>query len=115
MKQLTGKKDDSPLHSAARNGNLSLVNALISGASEEELGELLTKQNQAGETALFVAAEYGYIDVVIEMIKYYDAAMAGIKAKNGFDALHMAAKQGDVGISSFKNYFIFDHRYHLFI
>ena len=112
-KQLTGKRDDSPLHSAARNGNLPLVNALISGASEEELGELLTRQNQAGETALYVAAEYGYIDVVTEMIKYYDAATAGIKAKNGFDALHMAAKQGDVGISSFKNYFVFVYRCHL--
>lgn len=100
-KQLTGKRDDTPLHSAARSGNLAVVNGLLSGADDEDLKELLSRQNQAGETALFVAAEYGYVDVVQEMIKYYDVAAAGIKAKNGYDALHIAAKQGDVGIGSF--------------
>nr|XP_010937738.1 ankyrin repeat-containing protein At5g02620 [Elaeis guineensis] len=97
-KQLTGKRDDTPLHSAARAGNLTVVKEIISGANEEELEEMLMKQNQAGETALFVAAEYGYVDVVNEMIKYHDVFMAGIKAKNGYDALHIAAKQGDVDV-----------------
>ncbi|CAN1230701.1 Ankyrin repeat-containing protein At5g02620 [Linum grandiflorum] len=31
------------------------------------------------------------------MIKYCDLADAGIKAKNGFDAFHIAAKQADIG------------------
>jgi hypothetical protein len=31
------------------------------------------------------------------MIQYYDLADAGIKARNGFDAFHIAAKQGDIG------------------
>ncbi|WOL14861.1 ankyrin repeat-containing protein [Canna indica] len=97
-KQLTGKRDDTPLHSAARAGNLDVVKELLSGAKEDELVDLLCKVNQASETALFVAAEYGYVDVVQEMIKHYDVAMAGIKAKNGYDALHIAAKQGDVDI-----------------
>ncbi|XP_038981071.1 uncharacterized protein LOC103710442 [Phoenix dactylifera] len=97
-KQLTGKRDDTPLHSAARAGNLAVVKEIISGADEQELAELLTKQNQAGETALFVAAEYGFVDVVNEMIKYHDVLTAGIKAKNGYDALHVAAKQGDVDV-----------------
>ncbi|URE08503.1 Ankyrin repeat [Musa troglodytarum] len=97
-KQLTGKRDDTPLHSAARSGNLAVVNGLLSGADDEGLKELLSRQNQAGETALFVAAEYGYVDVVQEMIKHYDVAAAGIKAKNGYDALHIAAKQGDVDV-----------------
>ncbi|KAG1371641.1 ankyrin repeat-containing protein [Cocos nucifera] len=97
-KQLTGKRDDTPLHSAVRAGDLTVVKEIISGANEEELEELLMKQNQAGETALFVAAEYGYVDVVNEMIKYHDVSMAGIKAKNGYDPLHIAAKQGDVDV-----------------
>ncbi|KAJ6413673.1 hypothetical protein OIU84_006472 [Salix udensis] len=71
-KQLTGKKDDTQLHSAARAGNLVAVM------------EILT--------------EYGYVNVVREMIKYYDLADAGIKARNGFDAFHVAAKQGDMEI-----------------
>ncbi|KAF8039884.1 hypothetical protein BT93_B2181 [Corymbia citriodora subsp. variegata] len=99
-KQLTGKRDDTPLHSAARAGNLAVIMEIISKASEAEaeLKELLEKQNQAGETALYVAAEYGYVDIVREMIKHYDLADAGIKARNGFDALHIAAKQGDLEI-----------------
>jgi hypothetical protein len=98
-KQLTGKRDDTPLHSAARAGNLGAVMEILTGTGEEELKELLEKQNQSGETALYVAAEYGYVDVVREMIKYYDLADAGIKARNGFDAFHVAAKQGDIGMA----------------
>ncbi|KAJ6397870.1 hypothetical protein OIU77_018809 [Salix suchowensis] len=97
-KQLTGKKDDTQLHSAARAGNLVAVMEILTGTGEEELKELLEKQNQSGETALYVAAEYGYVNVVREMIKYYDLADAGIKARNGFDAFHVAAKQGDMEI-----------------
>ncbi|KAJ6917059.1 ankyrin repeat-containing protein [Populus alba x Populus x berolinensis] len=97
-KQLTGKRDDTPLHSAARAGNLGAVMEILTGTGEEELKELLEKQNQSGETALYVAAEYGYVDVVREMIKHYDLADAGIKARNGFDAFHVAAKQGDIEI-----------------
>ncbi|KAJ8466748.1 hypothetical protein OPV22_029300 [Ensete ventricosum] len=97
-KQLTGKRDDTPLHSAARAGNLVVAKEILSGTNDGELKDLLCKQNQAGETALFVAAEYGYVDVVQEMIKYYDVAMAEIRAKNGYDALHIAAKQGDVDV-----------------
>lgn len=97
-KQLTGKRDDTALHSLARAGNLEVALEIIASTGDEELKELLSKQNQSGETALYVAAEYGYIHLVKEMIKYYDIASAGIKAKNGFDAFHIAAKQGDLEI-----------------
>ncbi|CAO2840009.1 unnamed protein product [Amaranthus hypochondriacus] len=95
-KQLTGKRDDTKLHSAARAGNLDEVMEILNNTEEEELKELLIKQNQAGETALYSAAEYGQVDVVREMIKYYDPVSASIRAKNGYDAFHVAAKQGDL-------------------
>ncbi|XP_021716239.1 ankyrin repeat-containing protein At5g02620-like [Chenopodium quinoa] len=95
-KQLTGKRDDTKLHSAARAGNLDEVLDILSGIGEDELKELLIKQNQAGETALYSAAEYGQIEVIKELIKYYDPVAASIKAKNGYDAFHVAAKQGDL-------------------
>lgn len=98
-KQLTGKRDDTPLHSAARAGHLEAVINTLSDADEEELLELLMRQNQAGETALYVAAEYGYVDVVREMIQYHDLGTASIKARNGYDAFHIAAKQGDFGMN----------------
>uniref|UniRef100_A0A0D3FGZ1 PGG domain-containing protein n=1 Tax=Oryza barthii TaxID=65489 RepID=A0A0D3FGZ1_9ORYZ len=97
-KQLTGKRDDTALHGAARAGQLVAVQQTLSGAPPDELRALLSKQNQAGETPLFVAAEYGYVALVAEMIKYHDVATACIKARSGYDALHIAAKQGDVEV-----------------
>lgn len=96
-KQLTGKRDDTGLHSAARAGNIMAIREIIEEAGEEELIQVLSKENSAGETALYIAAEYGYFELVKELIQFYDLAAAGIKAKNGFDALHIAAKQGDLG------------------
>ncbi|KAJ0084567.1 hypothetical protein Patl1_30837 [Pistacia atlantica] len=97
-KQLTGKRDDTNLHSAARAGNLAAITEIITNTREAELKELLAKENSSGETALYVAADYGYVDVVRELIKYYDLADAGTRARNGFDAFHIAAKQGDLEI-----------------
>ncbi|BBH04870.1 Ankyrin repeat family protein [Prunus dulcis] len=75
-----------------------VVMDILENTEEAELKELLAKQNSSDETALYVAAEYGYVDLVREMIKYYDLADAGIKARNGFDAFHIAAKQGDMDV-----------------
>lgn len=97
-KQLTGKRDDTALHSAARAGNLAEVKDILTGTEEAKLKELLPKQNQSGETVLYVAAEYGHVDLVAEMIKCYDLADAGIKARNGFDAFHIAAKEGHLEV-----------------
>ncbi|KAL6987521.1 hypothetical protein U1Q18_013265 [Sarracenia purpurea var. burkii] len=97
-KQLTGKRDDTPLHMAARAGDLELALDILTNSGDAEVKEWLSKQNQSGETALYVAAEYGYVDLVKEMVKYCDIQSAGIKAKNGFDAFHISAKQGDLEI-----------------
>ncbi|RLN42323.1 ankyrin repeat-containing protein [Panicum miliaceum] len=97
-KQLTGKRDDTAMHAAARAGQLVAMREMLSGKDTEELAAVLSRQNQAGETPLFVAAEYGYVALVAEMIKYHDVATASIKARSGYDALHIAAKQGDVDV-----------------
>lgn len=99
-KQLTGKRGDTPLHSAARAGDLNEVKQIFGRGSEEEMKQLIMKQNQFEETALYVAAEYGSADVVEEMVNKYDTASAGVKARNGYDAFHIAAKQGNLGMHS---------------
>lgn len=97
-KQLTGKRDDTHLHATVRAGNLTEVKEYILENDEDELKDLLSKQNQAGETALYVACEIGSLDIVKEIIKYHNLEIAGLKAKNGYDALHVAAKQGNLDI-----------------
>ncbi|KAI3687978.1 hypothetical protein L1987_81684 [Smallanthus sonchifolius] len=90
------KRDDTRLHIAVRAGDVDTAMEILRSTEDQELKELLSKKNQSGETPLFVAAEYGCVDLVREMMKYYDLEAAGIKAKNGFDAFHIAAKQGDL-------------------
>ncbi|WVZ08410.1 hypothetical protein V8G54_021756 [Vigna mungo] len=98
-RQLTGIRGDSPLQSAIRAGNLELVREIISQSPEGELKELLSKRNNSCETALYVAADNGHLDIVKELIRYHDAGLAGFKARNGFDAFHIAAKNGHLGKS----------------
>ncbi|KAL9993498.1 putative ankyrin repeat-containing domain, PGG domain, ankyrin repeat-containing domain superfamily [Helianthus debilis subsp. tardiflorus] len=92
------KKDDTSLHIAIRQEDLDVAFEIMSGCDEQELVELLLKKNQSGETPLYVAAEYGCVDLVKEMIKYYDSEAASVKAKNGFDAFHIAAKLGNLEV-----------------
>ncbi|GAB4833688.1 hypothetical protein Ancab_031935 [Ancistrocladus abbreviatus] len=97
-KQLTGKRGDNILHLAVRAGNLTEVFRILTSSDDDEVKGLLSTQNQSGETALYVAAEYGCVDMVKEMIKHYDMGSAGVKAKNGYDAFHIAVKQGDLEV-----------------
>ncbi|XP_062117100.1 ankyrin repeat-containing protein At5g02620-like [Humulus lupulus] len=99
VKRSVGERGDTPLHLAARSGNLELVMEIISNTSEEiELKEILAKQNHSSETPLYVACEYGYVDMVEVMIKHYDIEIAGTRARNGYDAFHVAAKHGNLGV-----------------
>ncbi|KAL8193323.1 hypothetical protein R6Q57_026904 [Mikania cordata] len=92
------KKDDTSLHIAVRQGDLDVAFEIMNNYDEQKLVELLLKKNQSGETPLYVAAEYDCVGLVKEMIKYYDSEAASFKAKNGFDAFHIAAKQGNLEV-----------------
>ncbi|XP_013726247.2 ankyrin repeat-containing protein At5g02620-like isoform X1 [Brassica napus] len=91
-----GKRGDSPLHIAARTGNLGKVKDLFRGGCDGE--ELLSKQNLEGETPLYTAAENGHSAVVEEMLERMDLQTASIAARNGFDPFHVAAKQGHLEV-----------------
>ncbi|GAB4858945.1 hypothetical protein Ancab_010417 [Ancistrocladus abbreviatus] len=93
-----GKRGDSPLHLAARAGNLSKIREILQDCGGCGSKELLCKQNLEGETPLYVAAESGHPLVVGELLKYSDLQAASIGAKNGFDPFHIAARQGHVEV-----------------
>ncbi|KAK3012499.1 hypothetical protein RJ639_008523 [Escallonia herrerae] len=93
-KESPGKRGDSPLHLAARGGNLGKVKEIFQKLDEEGIKELLSKRNQEGETALYVATENGHSMVVGEFLKHLDLQTASIAANNGYDPFHVAAKQG---------------------
>ncbi|XP_042446793.1 ankyrin repeat-containing protein At5g02620-like [Zingiber officinale] len=97
-KDSPGKRGDLDLHLAARAGNALHVQMILSECSEEQTKELIYKQNQDGETALYVAAEKGHVEVVREILKVSDIQSAGIKANSSYDSFHIAAKQGHLEV-----------------
>lgn len=96
-KESPGKRGDTELHLAARAGNAVHVQKILSECGEDSLKELVSKQNLDGETALYVAAEKGHVEVVHEILQVSDVQSAAVKANNSFDAFHIAAKQGHLG------------------
>ena len=100
VKESPGKRGDSNLHLAARAGNLSRVKEIIEKCDSSELNVLLSKQNQEGETPLYVAAENGHDCVVSKLLEHVDLQTASITANNGYDTFHVATKQGHLGKKS---------------
>lgn len=92
-----GKRGDSALHLAARGGNLAKVRDIIEQNGIGKELQLITQQNQQGETSLYAAAENGHVLVVKEFLKYLDIQSAAIAATNGHDPFHIAAKEGHIG------------------
>ncbi|XP_055820062.1 ankyrin repeat-containing protein At5g02620-like [Solanum dulcamara] len=98
-KESPGKRWDSPLHLAARAGNLGKVKEIVQKFdSSKGIKELLSLRNQQGETALYIAAENGHILVVAEILKHLDLQVASLVANNGYDAFQVAAKQGHLEV-----------------
>lgn len=113
VKQVTGRHNDTELHLAAQRGDVASVRLILeeidaqmlktmSGAEfDAEVAEIrsamVNEVNELGETALFTAAERGYIDVVKELLPYTTKEGITNKNRSGFDPLHIAANQGHQG------------------
>ncbi|GAA0145331.1 phosphatase modulator [Lithospermum erythrorhizon] len=93
-KDSPGKKGDSQLHLAARAGNLKKVKDMFCVFSNDVIREMLSKQNQEGETPLYISAENGQADIVGEFLKHLDVESASIAANNCYDPCHIAVRQG---------------------
>ncbi|CAN4096923.1 unnamed protein product [Withania somnifera] len=97
-KESPGKRGDSALHLAVRAGNLGKVKEIVQRLDSKGINDLLSMQNQEGETVLYVAAENGHSLVVAELLRHLDLQTASILANNGYDAFHVAAKQGHLEV-----------------
>lgn len=96
-KDCPGKRGDTQLHVAARTGNVVHAERILSQCDPISLRELVSAQNQDGETGLYVAAENGHVGAVCEILKASDIQSASLKANNSYDSFHIAAKHGHLG------------------
>lgn len=113
VKQVTGRHNDTELHLAAQRGDLAAVKKILNDIDSQMVGTLsgaefdaevaevraavVDEVNELGETALYTAAEKGYLDIVKELLKYSSQETLTKKNRSGFDPLHIAAFQGHHG------------------
>ncbi|WOL14860.1 ankyrin repeat-containing protein ITN1 [Canna indica] len=114
VKQVTGRHNDTELHLAAQRGDLAAVREILGEIEEQMTGtamgadfdaqvaeiraDVVNDVNEENETALFTAAEKGFLDVVVELLKYTDRDSLIRKNRSGFDVLHIAAREGHQAI-----------------
>ncbi|GAB2226280.1 hypothetical protein Droror1_Dr00022081 [Drosera rotundifolia] len=77
-------------HSSSDNAALS--------PSPSSISPLMSLQNDAGETAIYIAAEGGLEEMFGYLIGFCDVDALRIRSKAGLDAFHVAAKKGHLGI-----------------
>lgn len=66
----------------------------------------MAMQNDAGETALYVAADNNFQEVFSYLLKFCDVDIVKIKSKSDMDAFHVAAKNGHLGMFDFDLSFV---------
>nr|XP_043613865.1 ankyrin repeat-containing protein ITN1-like isoform X2 [Erigeron canadensis] len=110
VKQVTGRFNDTELHLAAQRGDVMAVKRIVDEINEQMLrtmkgadfdaevaeirASVVNEMNELGETALFTAAERGYIEVVKELLPYTTKEGLSMNNRSGFDPLHIAAREG---------------------
>ncbi|KAI3816619.1 hypothetical protein L1987_16322 [Smallanthus sonchifolius] len=89
------------LFSAVRSGDLESVKMIVNDDEDSDgasVSALMAMQNDAGETALYIAAESNCQEVFDYLLKFCDLQIVKIRSKADFDAFHVAAERGYLGI-----------------
>ncbi|KRZ10522.1 Death-associated protein kinase dapk-1, partial [Trichinella zimbabwensis] len=89
---LPDKRGDNPLHLAAQNGHIKIVNYLI---NRVDVGAT----NNYKETALHIAVRYGFLDVAVSLVMSGKVDL-NAQDKHGETALHIACWHGYTLIAS---------------
>lgn len=89
------------LFSVIRSGDLQSLRQLLQGESEDRdddgIVPLMALKNDAGETALYVAADNNLEEIFRYLLKFCDFTIADTKTTVGINAFHIAAKRGNLG------------------
>jgi len=67
------------------------------GSSEGVISEVMSMQNDAGGTLLYIAAEIGHREVFSFLLRLCDLEVLKIRANSDMNAFHVAAKRGHLG------------------
>lgn len=82
---------------AVRSGDVSVVRGIVGGAGAETAAALMKATTEAGETALYIAAENNQEELFRYLVGFCDLETAKIRSRKDMDPIQVAAKQGYVG------------------
>ncbi|XP_074564230.1 ankyrin repeat-containing protein At2g01680-like [Curcuma longa] len=84
-----------PFIEAVRSGDVDAVRRVLEGVEDAAAAaSLATAQTEAGETALYIAAESNSVELFRYLLRFYDFDAAVIRSRVDLDAFHVAAKHG---------------------
>ncbi|MED6204467.1 hypothetical protein PIB30_009476 [Stylosanthes scabra] len=98
------------LFSTVRCGDLDELKKLVEQLTKEEscscssdgssssLSDVMSLQNDAGETPLYIAADHNLKDMFSFLLKLCDFEIVKIRSKSDMNAFHVAAKRGHLDI-----------------
>ncbi|XP_059655343.1 ankyrin repeat-containing protein At2g01680 [Cornus florida] len=86
--------------SAVQSGDLESLKSLIKneGSDRAAVSALMALQNDAGETALYIAAENNFQEIFTYLLQFCDLQTVMIRSKSDMNPFHIAAKRGHLGI-----------------
>ncbi|KAJ6832882.1 ankyrin repeat-containing protein [Iris pallida] len=90
-------RSQQELFSAVRTGDADSVRRIVAG-DEAAAAAIVAARTEAGDTALYLAAESNSEEVFGVLVRLCDLGAAAARSGKDMDALHVAAKQGHVGI-----------------
>lgn len=96
------------IFSSVGSGDFDGVKKLVEEVKKEEgssLSDVMSLQNDAGETALYIAAENNLQEIFSFLLSMCDFEVVKIRSKKAdMNAFHVAAKRGNLG-----SFFFFFH------
>lgn len=90
--------------SAVRSGDVEPVKEIVDKVTTDGsslVSDLMALQTDAGETAVYIAADNNLHGVFSYLIQFCDFDVVKIRSKSDMNALHVAAKKGHLGMILF--------------